>query len=99
MSHRNGKRKSDAIDLTASDDDTFTGSQARKVPRQDGPSQTITQSQRDSWIDRSNEDGANEVIDLSQDYDDSTYNGYELYGRIYLLKATTSRSPLTARIM
>lgn len=85
MSHRNGKRKSDAIDLTASDDDAFTGSQARKVSRQDAPLPTMAQTQRDSWTDRSNEEGANEVIDLSQDFDDSTYNGYELYGTIYLL--------------
>ena len=81
MYHHHGKRRIDTIDLTASDDDTFAGSQARKVPRQNGPSDNITQSQRDSWTDRGNEDGANEVIDLSQDFDDNTYNGYELYGK------------------
>lgn len=81
MSHRHGKRKIDTIDLTASDDDTFADFQARKFPRQNESSENITQSQRDSWTDRSNEDGANEVIDLSQDFDDNTYNGYELYGK------------------
>ena len=81
MSHHHGKRKIDTIDLTASDDDTFVGSQARKVPRQHGRTENTTQSQRDSWMDRSIEDGATEVIDLSQDFDDNTYNGYELYGK------------------
>lgn len=89
MSHRHVKRKIDTIDLTASDDDTIAGPQARKVPRQNAPSDNITQSQRDSWTDRSNEDGADEVIDLSQDFDDSSYNGYELYGRIHWLATTT----------
>ncbi|KAA6413716.1 MAG: snf2 family helicase [Lasallia pustulata] len=82
VSHHHGKRKIETIDLTASDDDTFAGSQARKVPRQHGRTEKITQGQRDSWMDLSNEDGATEVIDLSQDFDDNTYNGYELYGTL-----------------
>ena len=83
MSYRHGKRKIEIVDLTASDDDTPAGFQTRKFPRQNGPSVSITQSQADSWTDHGNEDGANEVIDLSQDIDDSIYIGYELYGKYW----------------
>lgn len=76
-----GKRKSDAIDLTASDDKA-PSSQARKFPKHD-PSGSFTQSQRDSWTnERTEEERADDILILSQDDHDNTSQNYELYGTI-----------------
>ncbi len=71
----NGKRKYDTIDLTGADDAPPT-SQARRAP----PGETVTQSQRDSWVEQGNEDDADDIIISSQDGDDTATASYQLYG-------------------
>lgn len=70
-----GKRKHDTIDLTA-DDDGPSVSQARRAP----PGDQVTQSQRDSWLERANEEDADEIVISSQDGDDTATSSYQLYG-------------------
>jgi len=70
-----GKRKYDAIDLTG-DDDAPSTSQARRGP----PGETITQSQRNSWVEQGNEDDADDIVISSQDGDDTATASYQLYG-------------------
>lgn len=74
----NGKRRIDVIDLT---DDHPLESQSRKAPRSllAGAS---TQSQRDTWADRDEEEDADDVIILSQDGDNSATESFELYGNL-----------------
>ncbi len=71
----NGKRKYESIDLTG-DDDAPSASQARRPP----PGESVTQSQRDSWVDQVDEDAADDIIILSQDGDDTATATYQLYG-------------------
>ena len=74
-----GKRKADAIDLTASDDE---GSRYRKAARQNLPTD-FNQSQRDSWTnERTEEERADDILILSQDDNDNTNQNYELYGTL-----------------
>lgn len=70
-----GKRKHDAIDLTG-DDDGPSASQARRA----SPGDQITQSQRDSWLERVNEEDADDIVISSQDGDDTATSSYQLYG-------------------
>lgn len=77
----NGKRKSDAIDLTNSDDEAL-GSQARKVARKDFTG-GFSQSQRDCWAnERTEEERSEDILILSQDDNDNTTQNYELYGTV-----------------
>ena len=77
----NGKRKSDAIDLTNSDDEA-SGSQARKIARKDFTGD-FSQSQRHSWTnERTEEERADDILILSQDDNDNTTQNYELYGTV-----------------
>ncbi|KAL6717893.1 hypothetical protein ACLMJK_003978 [Lecanora helva] len=69
-----GKRSFDAIDLT-SDSDAPSASQARRA----APGDSVTQAQRDSWLERENEDDAGEIVASSQDGDDSVVSSYQLY--------------------
>lgn len=71
------KRKYDTIDLTG-DDDAPSTSQARRAP----PGVNVTQSQRDSWVEQSNEDDADDIIISSQDGDETAMASYQLYGAI-----------------
>ena len=76
-----GKRKSDAIDLTASDDDLST-SQIHKIARRDPPGD-FTQSQRDSWTnERTEEERANDILIILEDNDHTAVQDYELYGTL-----------------
>lgn len=76
----NGKRPIDMIDLTG-DDNTTSVYQSRKAPRS-LESQGFSQSQRDTQIDRDEEEDADHVIILSQDGDDSgATESFELYGK------------------
>ena len=76
-----GKRKSDAIDLTNSDDEA-SGAQARKIARTDSTG-GFSQSQRDSWAnERTEEERSDDILILSQDDNDNTTQNYELYGTI-----------------
>lgn len=72
----NGKRKYSTIDLTG-DDDAPSTSHGRRAP----PGETVTQSQRDSWVEQGNEDDADDIIISSQDGDDTATASYQLYGR------------------
>lgn len=68
----NGKRKSHAVvDLTGSDDERPYKS-SRPLPTNGQLSQVIN--------GEDSEDDAHDIIDLSQDFDDDTYRGFELYG-------------------
>ena len=63
--NHNGKRRAvDVVDLTRSDDET--GQQPRKMARSENHPGTavLSQGQRDQWVE---EDGADDVIFLSQD--------------------------------
>jgi SWI/SNF-related matrix-associated actin-dependent regulator of chromatin subfamily A3 len=63
--NHNGKRRAaDVVDLTRSDDET--GQQPRKMARSENHPGTVvlSQGQRDQWVE---EDGADDVIFLSQD--------------------------------
>ena len=76
----NGKRRADAIDLTLSDDEQPRS----KTPRTSQPTEgSFSQSQRDTWSDRNEEERAGELIDLSQD--DTTQaigENFEHYGTL-----------------
>lgn len=70
-SNTHGKRKHNAIDLTGDDDGP-----SRRGP----PGDSITQSQRDSWLEQSNEEDADDIVISSQDGDDTATASYQLYG-------------------
>ena len=70
----NGKRKFDAIDLTG-DDYAPAASQARRAP----PGDSISQSERHSWLDQENEGDADDIVISSQDGDDNALASYQLY--------------------
>lgn len=74
----NGKRPIEVIDLT--NDNTSSEPQSRKVPRS-LDAQGFSQSQRDTWADRDDEEDADHVIILSQDGDNSATESFELYGK------------------
>ena len=76
-----GKRKSDAIDLTNSDDEA-SGSQARKITRKEFTG-GFSQCERDSWVnERTEEERSDDILILSQDDNDNTTQNYELYGTV-----------------
>ena len=68
-----GKRKFEAIDLTGDDAD-FSSPAARPPPG------SVTQAQRDSWLEDGDEADAGAIIISSQDDDDSVTQSYQLYG-------------------
>ena len=72
-----GKRKRDVIDLTA-DDDALGVSQTQRAP----PGDSITQSQRDSWVEQGNEEDDDDIVISSQDGNDSITASYQLYGML-----------------
>ena len=76
----NGKRKIDTIDLTGSDDAT-SDYQPRKVARPE-PMTGISQSQRDTWTQRTEEEDADDTFIISQDGDINATESYELYGTV-----------------
>ena len=59
-----GKRRHEAIDLTR-EDAAASSSQATRPPPGDG----VSQSQRDIWLDQSQEGEADDIIINSQDGD------------------------------
>ena len=71
----NGKRTFDTIDLTG-DDDAASSSQSRRAPPTDG----ISQSQRDTWLEHADEGDADDIVISSQDGDGSAMQTYQLYG-------------------
>ena len=72
MAPQHGKRKHDAIDLTGEDD----APSSSRPP----PGASISQSQRDIWVDQSQEGDADDIVISSQDGDDSMTSTYQLYG-------------------
>ena len=71
-----GKRRFETIDLTGDDDDSTYGS-LRSRP---SPGESLTQSQRDSWLEQGNEEDADDIVISSQDGDGAAMASYQLYG-------------------
>lgn len=77
----NGKRRVEVIDLTNSDDEQSRS----KIPRtsqQSQPNSAPSQSERDTWSDRTEEERADDILTLSQDGDEGTGESFELYGTL-----------------
>lgn len=70
-----GKRRYETIDLTGDDDSTSASLRSRP-----SPGESITQSQRDSWLEQGNEDDADDIVISSQDGDGTAMASYQLYG-------------------
>ena len=70
-----GKRRYETIDLTGDDDSTSASLRSRP-----SPGESITQSQRDSWLEQGNEDDADDIVVSSQDGDGTAMASYQLYG-------------------
>lgn len=71
-----GKRRYETIDLTGHDDDS-TSASLRSRP---SPGESISQSQRDTWLEQSNEEDADDIVISSQDGDGTAMASYQLYG-------------------
>ena len=70
-----GKRRYETIDLTGDDDSTYGSQRSRP-----SPGESITQSQRDSWLEQGNEEDADDIVISSQDGDGTAMASYQLYG-------------------
>ena len=70
-----GKRRYETIHLTGDDDSTSASLRSRP-----SPGESITQSQRDSWLEQGNEDDADDIVVSSQDGDGVAMASYQLYG-------------------
>lgn len=70
-----GKRRHETIDLTGDDDSTSASLRSRP-----SPGESITQSQRDSWLEQGNEEDADDIVISSQEGDGTAMASYQLYG-------------------
>ena len=70
-----GKRRYETIDLTGDDDSTSASLRSRPPP-----GESISQSQRDTWLEQSNEEDADDIVISSQDGDGTAMASYQLYG-------------------
>ena len=70
-----GKRRYETIDLTGDDDSTSASLRSRP-----SPGESLSQSQRDTWLDQSNEEDADDIVISSQDGDGTAMASYQLYG-------------------
>ena len=70
-----GKRRYETIDLTGDDDSTYGSLRSRP-----SPGESITQSQRDSWLEQGDEEDADDIVISSQDGNGTAMASYQLYG-------------------
>ena len=70
-----GKRRYETIDLT--DDSDSTSAALRSRP---SPGESISQSQRDSWLEQGIEEDADDIVISSQEGDGTAMASYQLYG-------------------
>ncbi len=70
-----GKRRYETIDLTGDADSTSASQRSRP-----SPGESISQSQRDSWLEQGNEEDADDIVISSQDGDGTAMASYQLYG-------------------
>ena len=71
-----GKRRYETIDLTGDDDSTSASLRSRP-----SPGESISQSQRDTWLEQGNEEDADDIVISSQDGDGTAMASYQLYGK------------------
>ncbi len=72
-----GKRRYETIDLTGDDDPAPASLRSRP-----SPGESISQSQRDSWLEQGNEEDADDIVISSQDGDGTAMASYQLYGMV-----------------
>ena len=75
MAAMHGKRRYETIDLTGDDDSTSASLRSRP-----SPGESISQAQRDSWLEQGNEEDADDIVISSQDGDGTAMASYQLYG-------------------
>ena len=77
-----GKRRYETIDLTGDDDSTSASLRSRP-----SPGESISQSQRDTWLEQGNEEDADDIVVSSQDGDGTAMASYQLYGKEVVQKS------------